>query len=322
MEARLESMLPTGRDWQFEPKWDGFRCLLFKDGGEIDLISKSGKNLKRYFPDVVEIAYQLPVSKIILDGEIVVPSKDGFSFDLLLQRIHPAAARIKKLSEETPASFIAFDLLADESGQSLVEMPLSQRRNALVKFAHDHLKKNARLILSPASSNPSIIDEWRQSFFHKLDGVVAKDVTLPYQSGNRKGMVKVKWIRTADCVVSGFRYSSNNDKEIGSLLLGLTNEEGKIDHVGFCSSFDAKTRRELTARLVPLVKPPGFTGKAPSGISRWTKGEERPWYPLGKGSVAEVSYDHFSDGRFRHGTKLLRWRPDKAPSQCTFEQVQ
>ena len=320
MEAQLKDELPTGEGWQYEPKWDGFRCLIFRDGKSVQLRSKSGKDLERYFPEIEQYVANIEAEQFILDGEIVIPTAEGFSFDLLLQRIHPAASRIKKLAKETPGVLILFDMLMDQHGESLISKPLQERRQSLELFAEEFLKNQKQITLSPASHNRSDAEKWRKAFQNKLDGIVAKRLDLTYQSGNRKGMVKVKWMRTADCVIGGFRYGAG-EKTVGSLLLGLHDETGALNHVGFCSAFDAKAKKELTAKLEPLIAPPGFTGAAPGGPSRWNSGEEKEWMPLGGGLVAEFKYDHFSDGRFRHGTKLMRWRPDKDPKQCTMDQI-
>jgi ATP-dependent DNA ligase len=327
MEALLSDKLPTGEEWQYEPKWDGFRCLVFRDGDSIALRSKSGRILERYFPEIESYVRELAPKKFVLDGEIVIPTEDGFSFDLLLQRIHPAESRIKKLAKETPGVLILFDILVDEEGESLLDQPLELRREKLAQFGAAHLQNKKQITLSPASTNIEDAEKWRELFQNKLDGIVAKRLDLPYQSGNRKGMVKYKWIRTADCVIGGFRYGADSaktvsgDKSVGSLLLGLYDQNGSLNHVGFCSSFTAKEKKELAKKLEPLIQKPGFTGATPGGPSRWSKGEEKEWFPLGGGLVAEFSYDHFSDGRFRHGTKLLRWRPDKDARQCTQEQI-
>jgi ATP-dependent DNA ligase len=328
MEAQLVETLPEGAGWQYEPKWDGFRCLVFRDGDKVELKSKTGRILERYFPEVAESVRALLPAKFVLDGEIVIPHGADFSFDLLLQRIHPAASRIKKLARETPAVLIVFDILVDEQGQSCVEEVLSKRRSVLTQFAKKHLEKNKSILLSPASDRFSDVDTWRAKFHNKLDGIVAKRTDLPYQSANRKGMVKMKWMRSADCVIGGFRYASGDEakgseaeKSIGSLLLGLYDEQGLLHHVGFCSSFNAKAKKELAKKLEPLIEPPGFTGQAPGGPSRWSTERSAQWQPLGGGLVAEFRYDHFSDGRFRHGTKFLRWRPDKDAKQCTYDQI-
>src|SRR5688500_12671061 len=321
MNARLVDEVPEAGDWRYEPKWDGFRCLAFRDGTQIELRSKSGQPLGRYFPEVVAALRELPASKFVLDGEIVVPLAQGLSFDQLLQRIHPAPTRIRKLSVETPASFIVFDLLVDADGRLLTDEPLSARRAALDAFARKHLKNAPRVALSPSTDDVRQARKWFAKVGGALDGIVAKRADLPYQSGNRDGMVKVKRHRSADCVVGGFRYATKG-KVIGSLLLGLYDTDGLLHHVGFCSAIKADERKRLTPELEKLVEPPGFTGRAPGGPSRWSTERSTEWQPLKPVLVVEVEYDHFTAGRFRHGTHLVRWRPDKAPKQCTMKQVE
>jgi ATP-dependent DNA ligase len=320
MEAKSVEKLPAGDIWQYEPKWDGFRCIAFRDGNKVDLQSKSGQPLARYFPEVVDALLKLKAKQFVIDGEIVVPIKGKFSFDDLLMRIHPAASRIKKLSQETPAKLIVFDLLVDDRGKSLVDLLLRERRNKLDAFAKKYFAKNKSIELSPCTDDLKIAKDWLRGAGVDLDGVIAKRADMPYQSGNRHGMVKVKRLRTADCVVGGFRYASEG-KVVGSLLLGLHDEKGLLHHVGFSSSFKASEKPALTKKLEKLIKPPGFTGNAPGGPSRWATERSAEWKPLAPKLVCEVQYDHFTGGRFRHGTKFLRWRPDKKPGQCTFEQV-
>jgi ATP-dependent DNA ligase len=320
MEALLVSEIPAGENWEYEPKWDGFRCLAFRDGDKVELQSKSGQPLERYFPEVVEALLKLKPSKFVLDGELVIPVEGGLSFDDLLQRIHPAASRVLKLSRETPAQFIVFDLLVDETGKALVDLPLDGRRPKLESFAKKYLKKNRTIELSPKTRDILIAREWLSTTGVKLDGVIAKRLDLPYRSGERDGMQKVKRMRTADCVVGGFRYASKG-RVVGSLLLGLYDGEGLLHHVGFTSSFNEAEKKELTTKLEPLIKPPGFTGNKPGGPSRWSTKRSAEWEPLATKLVVEVQYDHFTGGRFRHGTKFLRWRPDKKPKQCLVTQV-
>ena len=321
MEALLVEKIPEGENWQYEPKWDGFRCLVFRDGEKVELQSKSGQPLARYFPEVVENVLALKPSRFILDGEIVIPVGKAFSFGDLLQRIHPAESRVKKLAKEFPATLIVFDLLADEKGKSLVAETLAVRRRKLEAFAGKHFKDEAAMTLSPATTDPAVAEKWLAGVGVRLDGIVAKRLDAPYQSGNRTGMQKVKLMRTADCVVGGFRYGTGS-KTVGSLLLGLYDKEGLLQHVGFCSTIKAGERAEVTKRLEALISPPGFTGRAPGGPSRWSSERSGEWEPLKPSLVVEVRYDHYSQGRFRHGTKLLRWRPDKLPSQCTLAQVE
>jgi ATP-dependent DNA ligase len=319
MEAQSVDTIPEGDQWQYEPKWDGFRCLLFRDGETIELQSKSGQSLTRYFPELVEAAATLKANRFVLDGEIVVPEGRAFSFDALLQRIHPAASRVKKLAAETPALLIVFDLLV-QGGENLLEEPLSGRRKALDAFAKAVLKGHKTFRLSPATIKLADAKKWLTQVGATLDGIIAKRRDLAYESGNRHGMQKIKNYRSADCVVGGFRYNEGK-KTVGSLLLGLYNDGGLLDHVGFTSSLKAEEKKALTVKLEKLIAAPGFTGDKPGGPSRWSTKRSSEWQPLKPKLVVEVCYDHFSGGRFRHGTRLLRWRPDKAPKQCTIEQV-
>ncbi|MFN7138154.1 MAG: ATP-dependent DNA ligase [Limisphaerales bacterium] len=320
MEATLVTEIPSGKEWQYEPKWDGFRCLAFRDGEEVQLQSKSGQDLTRYFPEVVEVFQQLPSTRFVLDGELVVPVGDQLSFDDLLQRIHPAASRVQKLSKTHPAHFIAFDLLVDAGGKPLWEQPLEPRRKQLELFAKTNFKPRNRLHLCKVTRDIQTAQRWFADVGAHLDGIIAKRVDLPYQSGNRHGMQKVKKIRTADCVVGGFRYGTGK-KEVGSLLLGLYDGEGLLHHVGFTSGLKSAEKAKLTRKLEGLVQAPGFSGRAPGGPSRWSTERSTEWQPLKPELVVEVAYDHISGERFRHGTRLLRWRPDKAPEQCTFDQL-
>ncbi|HZL55589.1 MAG TPA: ATP-dependent DNA ligase, partial [Bryobacteraceae bacterium] len=240
------------------------------------------------------------------------------SFDDLLMRIHPAESRIRKLAAETPSTYYCFDLLVDERGHLLAEKPLLERRAALDRFAQHYFEGSVQL--SPATGDIVAARRWLRTGGGPLDGVIAKRTDLPYQSGLRAGMIKVKNLRTADCVVGGFRYAAKN-KTVGSLLLGLYDDEGLLNHVGFCSGIKAADRAELTKRLEELIEVPGFTGRAPGGPSRWSTERSAEWQPLKSELVIEVQFDHFTGGRFRHGTRLMRWRPDKAPRQCKMEQV-
>ncbi|HEX6106019.1 MAG TPA: ATP-dependent DNA ligase, partial [Gemmatimonadales bacterium] len=296
-------------------------CLAFRDGARVRIQSKAGKPLERYFPDVVESLAALPATRFVLDGEIVIPVDGRLSFDELLLRVHPAESRVRKLVEANPARLVVFDLLVDERGRSLAEVPLEQRRERLETFAEHHLPEDGRIVLSDATRRLSTARAWLAGGGDgDLDGVVAKRLDLPYRSGERDGMLKIKRQRTADCVVGGFRYASRGGA-IGSLLLGLYDGAGLLHQVGFCSSFRAEERKGLAARLEPLRRPPGFTGRAPGGPSRWSTERSAKWEPLLPRLVVEVGYDHVSGGRFRHGTRFLRWRPDKPPRQCTMEQL-
>jgi ATP-dependent DNA ligase len=320
MEAATADALPDGAEWQYEPKWDGFRCLAFRDGGEVRIQSKAGKPLARYFPDVIGSLAGLRANRFVLDGEIVIPIDGRLSFDELLLRVHPAASRVRTLVEAHPARLVVFDLLVDDRGRSLVALPLEQRRARLEAFAAKYFPQGKTVVLSRATRRQATARSWLERGGGDLDGIVAKRLDLPYRSGERDGMIKVKRQRTADCVVGGFRYASRGGG-IGSLLLGLYDARGLLDHVGFCSSLNAAERKGLKQKLEPLRKPPGFTGRAPGGPSRWSTERSAQWEPLAPELVVEVGYDHVSNGRFRHGTRFVRWRPDKAPRQCTLEQI-
>jgi ATP-dependent DNA ligase len=321
MEARLVAELPVGPAWQYEPKWDGFRCIAFRDGEKVDLMSKAGKPLTRYFPELVAMLQKVRAKRFVLDGEILVPRDGELSFDELLLRIHPAKSRVMKLADESPASFIVFDLLVDAKGVSLVKKPLSDRRTALEAFVKKEVPSPLNVRLSPATTSMATVKRWFRSVGGGLDGVIAKQLALPYQSGTRDGMQKMKSMRTAECVVGGFRYASRG-KVVGSLLLGLYDDGGLLHHVGFTSNIPNDQKAALTKKLEKLVKAPGFTGQAPGGPSRWSTARSAEWEPLAPKLVVEVQYDHFSGGRFRHGTSFLRWRPDKPPAKCTIDQVE
>jgi ATP-dependent DNA ligase len=319
MEARLVDDLPQEPGWQFEPKWDGFRCLAFRAGDEVELRAKSGKPLTRYFPEMAAVLQRLEPSRFVLDGELAIPAGETFSFDALQMRLHPAESRIRKLAAETPAVLILFDLLATPGGASLLQTPLLQRRAALEDFFRSTGPEGA-VRLSPFTRAIAEARGWLEASGGALDGVVAKRLDGFYEPGERT-MLKVKKRRTADCVVGGFRYERNS-RLVGSLLLGLYNREGNLDHVGFTATLHDLDRKALTEQLEALITPPGFTGNAPGGPSRWSTERTGEWQPLRPELVVEVRYDHVSGGRFRHGTRLLRWRPDKAPHQCTFKQIE
>ena len=321
MEALRIPHLPTGPEWQFEPKWDGFRCLAFRDGKSIELRSKNGLPLERYFPELAAALLGLKPNAYVLDGEIVVPVNGQLSFEALLLRIHPSANRVNTLAAQTPAIFVVFDLLTDEKRRPLNDLPLLERRAKLDAFARKYFKAQHDVVLSPMTRDRDTAQGWFSHVGSGMDGVIAKRLDLPYESGNRNGMVKVKRVKSADCVVGGFRYGTNS-KVVGSLLLGLYDDNGLLNHVGFTSTFKAAERPALTAKVEPLIKPPGFTGNAPGGPSRWNTARSADWQPLKSTLVVEVQYDHFTGGRFRHGTRFLRWRPDKAPKQCLLSQVE
>ncbi len=321
MEALSVDEIPTGEEWQYEPKWDGFRCLVFRDGDKVELQSKSGQSLTRYFPDLVEAVRSIKATAFVLDGEIVVPVGAAFSFDALLQRIHPAQSRVQKLAAETPALLIVFDLLAGADGKALVARPLRERRQELEAFARNDLRNVKRVRLSPATTKLSEAKSWLKRVGATLDGIVSKRRDLEYRSGDRTGMQKIKNYRSADCVVGGFRYNEGKPV-VGSLLLGLYDDAGLLNHVGFTSTIRREDKPALTKKLEKLTAAPGFTGNAPGGPSRWSTKRSSEWQPLKPKLVVEVCYDHFTGDRFRHGTKLVRWRPDKSPRQCTLDQVQ
>ena len=320
MEASTAAELPRGPGWQYEPKWDGFRCLAFRDGETVRLQSKAGKPLGRYFPDVIESLAALQATRFVLDGEIVIPVDGRLSFDELLLRVHPAASRVRTLVAAHRARYVVFDLLVDERGRSLIGRTLAERREQLEAFALAQFRDSSALALARTTTRAATAAGWLAGKSGDHDGVVAKRTDLPYRSGERDGMIKVKRRRTADCVVGGFRYASKG-RQVGSLLLGLYDADGQLHHVGFCSSLSADERQGLTERLERLRRPPGFTGRAPGGPSRWSTERSAAWEPLKPALVVEVGYDHVTNGRFRHGTTFLRWRPDKAPRQCTMEQI-
>jgi ATP-dependent DNA ligase len=316
MEALLAAELPDGKGWRYEPKWDGFRCLARRAGPEVTLTSKSGKRLGRYFPDVVAMLGALKDRDFLLDGELIIPVGDALSFDALQLRLHPAESRVRKLAAQHPAELMAFDLL-EQGGKSLAGLPLAERRQKLERFFSRN--RAPGLHLSPTTDDRRTALQWLERSGGALDGVIAKRADPPYRPGER-AMVKVKQQRTADCVVGGFRYAEKK-AEVGSLLLGLYDDEGLLDHVGFTSAIPAKERPALTDRLEKLIEPPGFTGRAPGGPSRWNSTRSMAWEPLRPVLVVEVRYDQVTGRRFRHGTGFLRWRPDKDPKQCTFEQL-
>jgi ATP-dependent DNA ligase len=320
MEARSVEEIPSGHDWQYEPKWDGFRCIAFRDGKKIYLQSKAGQPLARYFPDIVAALGKLPDQQFVLDGELVVPVSGALSFDELQMRLHPAASRVQKLAKANPATYIVFDLMG-ESGRSYLKQHLRERRRLLERFAHLNLRSTRNIRLSPAATDLRVANKWFKKTGGDLDGVMAKRLDAAYAYGERSAVVKVKQIRTADCVVGGFRYA-RGARFLGSLLLGLYGDDGLLHHVGFTSAFKASERRALTRKFEALRKPPGFTGNAPGGPSRWSTDRTGEWEPVAPKVVVEVAYDHFTGGRFRHGTKLLRWRPDKKPRQCMMDQVE
>ena len=326
MEALSAPELPQGPEWQYEPKWDGFRCIA-KVGqalspANIELQSKSGQPLARYFPDIVEALSRIRAKHFILDGELVLPVNGDLDFNELQLRLHPAASRVRMLAERHPALYMVFDLLEDDQRHSLLTKPLRERRQHLEAFAAKYFKGNDRIRLSPATTKLADARRWLRTMGGGLDGIIAKNLDAPYEPGLRTGaMQKIKDLRTADCVVGGFRYASNA-KVVGSLLLGLYGDDGLLHNVGFTSGIPTRERPALTKKLEALREPPGFTGRSPGGPSRWSAERSGEFEPLKPKLVVEVQYDHFTGGRFRHGTKLLRWRPDKAPKQCKMSQVE
>jgi ATP-dependent DNA ligase len=287
----------------------------------VELQSKSGQPLGRYFPDMTAALEDLKARRFTLDGELVIPVEGNLSFNDLQLRLHPAASRVNMLARQHPSLYLVFDLLEDERGKSLLDQPLRERRKRLEEFAARYFRSD-RIRLSPATCSLSEARKWLRTMGGGLDGIIAKNLDARYESGERTGaMQKIKDLRTADCVVGGFRYASKG-RLVGSLLLGLYGDDGLLNHVGFTSSIPLAERRELTKKLEALREEPGFTGRAPGGPSRWSTERSGEFEPLAPKLVVEVQYDHFTGGRFRHGTKLLRWRPDKAPRQCTMKQVE
>jgi ATP-dependent DNA ligase len=328
MLAKLTRELPREPGLFYEPKWDGFRCIVFRDGDEIELGSRNEKPLTRYFPELVEaLRGELP-TRCVLDGEIVITGRKGLDFDALSQRIHPAEKRIRQLAESTPASFVAFDLLAHDD-TSYMEKPYAERRKALEKI----LKKvRPPVHLTPATQDPEEAADWFSRFEGAgLDGVVAKDAELRYLP-DKRAMLKVKHQRTADCVVAGYR-THKDGAGVGSLLLGLYDSSGTLHHVGVASGFSVARRKELVAEVAPYKKNASkdhpwagwaeaqAAGRAPGSMNRWNAGKDMTWEPLRPEAVCEVSYDHLQENRFRHATSFVRWRPDREPSSCTYTQL-
>lgn len=321
MEAKSVPTLPEGSAWLYEPKWDGFRCIAFRNNGSIELRSKSGQSLGRYFPEIVESLSRIKAKRFVLDGELVIQAGRAVSFDDLLQRIHPAKSRVERLSKETPASYVLFDLLLSDTGENLTGKSLPARREKLLQFQQRYLREFKDIVVTPSTESALEAKRWLISSDNHLDGVIAKRTDMPYQSGNRLGMVKVKHKRTADCVIGGFRYGANS-KEVGSLLLGLYDESGELHHVGFTSTIGWEEREKLTRLLEKLKTENSFTINVPGAPSRWSTERSADWVPLKPQIVLEVQFDQVSNGRFRHATKLIRWRPDKLPVQCTLEQIE
>ena len=314
MEAELVEELPSAGGWQYEPKWDGFRGVLENLDAELRVWSRNARPLLRYFPELRSLADVLPPSSA-LDGEIVIVQDGRLDFDAMQLRLHPAESRIRRLSAEMPAEFIAFDMLLWD-GEPLHGLPLEERRAELERRA-------GALRLSPTSRELATASEWLARLEAAgLDGVIAKRLGLPYLPGSRDGVVKVKPHRTADCVIVGFRWSDKVEGQISTLLLGLYNDEGGLDFVGHAAGFPAAVRRQLHELLPPLGEPGHISGdRVPGGQSRWSRGKELDWNPVRPELVCEVRYDKLERNRFRHGTRFLRFRPDKDPEQCTWREV-
>lgn len=315
MEARSAPALPDGDGWWFEPKWDGFRCLAMRMGDRVELQAKSGKPLARYFPEVAADLLSIRNDAFIVDGEILIRRGDRYSFEDLQLRLHPSESRIRKLAAATPASLRLFDML-QAGGDDLIPSLLADRHRRLGAFMAD-VPKSAAIALTQGTADRALAQRWLDA--GDIEGIVAKRLDEPYRPGER-AMVKIKRIRTADCVVGGFRYGTESPV-VGSLLLGLYNDRGLLDHVGFTSGLAAVDKPDLTRRLEALRGEPGFTGDRPGGPSRWSTERSSQWVPLRPELVIEVSFDHVSGGRFRHGTRLIRFRPDKAPEQCRMDQI-
>ncbi|WP_091742739.1 ATP-dependent DNA ligase [Phenylobacterium immobile] len=318
MEAKRIAALPADPGWWFEPKWDGFRCLAYRAGGEVELKAKSGKSLTRFFPEVAARLAQTAPQRFVLDGELVIPVEGRLAFDALQMRLHPAQSRIDKLSIETPADLILFDCLLGPRGAPLLAAPLQSRRAALEDLV-DALDLPEHLRLSPSAADIVQARRWLEGSGAETDGVVAKRCDGVYAPGER-AMLKIKRLRTADCVVGGFRYLKDQQL-VGSLLLGLYDAEGRLNHVGFTSMISDAERPDLTRQLEAVTGGPGFTGDMPGGPSRWRDERSAQWTALKPELVVEVLFDQVTAGRFRHGTRLVRWRPDKAPAQCREDQI-
>ena len=317
MEARAAEVIPRGPNWQYEPKWDGFRAIAFRDGASLQIQSKSGRPLERYFPEVVSALLTMNAPRFVLDGELVIDRDGRADFDALLQRIHPAARRIERLARETPARYVVFDLLADELLPDWYTRALRERREALEQFAARHF--GDLVGLSPASTQFTRACEWFERGAPWFDGVLAKAIDAPYEFGGRHRMVKIKPLTTVDCVVGGYRTASTGGA-IASLLLGLYDEAGRLNAVGFLAGLNAAERRHAGELVRPLAGRGGFTGALPGGPSRWGA-RDSAWIPLEPQLVVEVRVDHTPARRFRHGARFMRWRPDKDPRACTMDQI-
>jgi ATP-dependent DNA ligase len=332
MLAKLTEELPTSDGFLYEPKWDGFRAIVFRGGRDIFIQSRDLRPLDRYFPELHDILLERLPDGCVLDGEIVIATPKGLDFDALQMRLHPAASRVAKLAQATPAAFVAFDALA-AGGRDIRDLPQIERRARLEKLLAN---TTPPVHLTPMTRDPEVARDWLSRFEGAgLDGVMAKPADATYQPGKRT-MFKVKHVRTADCVVAGFRWHKSGDDAIGSLLLGLYDDGGALHHVGVTSSFTMARRKELVAELAPLrtgalenhpwrewaAAGGGEMTRMPGGQSRWSAGKDLSWEPLRIERVCEVKYDHMQGDRFRHGTTFLRWRPDKPPAECRYDQLE
>jgi ATP-dependent DNA ligase len=331
MLAKLAEALPESGDFLYEPKWDGFRAIVFRGANDVYIQSRDLKPLDRYFPELHDVLLERLPPKCVIDGEIIIPTSDGLDFGALQMRLHPAASRVAKLAKQIPSHFVAFDLLAS-AGRDRMQDPQAKRR-ALLEALFDGI--DPPLHLTPMTGSRELAAEWLERFEGAgLDGVVAKAVGLTYQPGKR-AMLKIKHARTAECVVAGFRWHKTGKDAVGSLLLGLYDRRGKLQHVGVTSSFTMAMRKQLVKELAPLRKDALEShpwkewaewqdehGRMPGAQSRWSAGKDLSWEPLRIARVCEVKYDHLEGDRFRHGTTFLRWRPDKQPAHCRYDQLE
>jgi ATP-dependent DNA ligase len=334
MLAKLARALPEGDGWLFEPKWDGFRCIVFRDGDELELASRKERPFTRYFPELLDRLRATIPERCVVDGEIVIPDREGrgLDFDALLQRIHPAESRVRRLAAETPAAYVAFDLLAN-GDENLLDRPLRERREALLAAIHPR----PPVYLTPATTDPAVATDWFARFEGAgLDGVVAKRLDDPYQP-DKRALVKVKHERTAECVVAGYRIHKDG-QGVGSLLLGLYDDDDRLQHVGVAASFTAAFRRQLLEELEPLThdaldghpwrewaewqENQRIVDRRPGVTSRWNAGKDLSWVPIRAERVAEVTFGQLENGRFRHGVSFVRWRPDREPSSCRYDQLE
>jgi ATP-dependent DNA ligase len=333
MLAKLTAAIPDGEGWLYEPKWDGFRCIVFRDGDDIELASRNERPFTRYFPELIQPMLNNLPERCVVDGEIVVPDSEdqGLDFDALLQRIHPAESRVKRLAAETPASFVAFDLLAIDD-ELLLTTPLERRHARLEALLADAV---APIYMCPSTTDHATAQRWFVEFEGAgLDGVIAKRLSDVY-TPDKRTLIKVKHERTADCAVAGYRIHKDG-KGVGSLLLGLNDDEGRLHHVGVTASFTVKRRAELLHELAPLLEnaldghpwrdwaeaQAHADGRLPGAQSRWNAGKDLSWVPIRVERVAEVTFGQLQNGRFRHGSKFLRWRDDRDPASCRYDQLE